>query len=147
MDPRMMRQWLVGQTKKVQVTEAQIQRKRLGIAEGNNQKLPYGVEDNTPSLLKRPLPQYKAGFSPATDSYVSNEPTWKIQQGEYIKGQGPLSPKELDKEWIVTDRAPAPGYVPPKDDDEDTDNINEAIVPQAQARAQTVRDAVKKKKN
>lgn len=31
MDPRMMNAWLLGQTQKVQVTEAEMQRKRLGI--------------------------------------------------------------------------------------------------------------------
>jgi hypothetical protein len=89
MDPRMMRQWLAAQTKKTQITEAQMQRKRLGI---NEEQVPKFLQQPAPRLVDI---EYKDGVPPLLDRNKNIIGT-KPDEGEYVGGRGPLSPEVLD---------------------------------------------------
>lgn len=103
MDRRMMNAWLAGQAQKAQITEAQIQRKRLGITEQTGKYTTINPGPKPPSLLQRPLPQYNPdvsedGVPRMLDRDRNILPIRVSQRGEYEEGKGPLSPETLDYE-------------------------------------------------
>jgi len=75
MDPRIMNAWLQGQAQKVQVTEAEMQRKRLGIvpqAETNIKAGASAVSASTPKTLSEQLSAEEEKYAEEHKSMLAN---------------------------------------------------------------------------
>lgn len=85
MDPRMMNQWLAAQSQKKQITEADMQRKRLGVVQQAEQKTKKGysaVDASNPNIHEQLnaeeevyAKQHKHMLSSMIDQYGKNKGT------------------------------------------------------------------------
>ena len=71
MDPKLMRQWLAGQAKKTQISEADMQRKRLGIGEDKKAPLTPGLIRE--GIVPRAEAANKAGASAVHSALMNPE--------------------------------------------------------------------------